>query len=408
MKIRKKTILPLGILVLMLLSEIFRSKIEVLKYYDEFFSIVFLVIMCVKLIRGGVSKTKQEILICCGIIVTLGLTGNLLFGVQTQGQAIVLDIVRMFKLPICCVGYDCIIDETTSRDIVHILSKLARILIILGFVCGILSLFKDLGMRGQKRFGIWGFNFIFTHAHIYAMILLLCLLFVVLTTKNIRIYWIYIAMTIVQLILSTKGTSIVTAAAILVIFFAIKNKSKITFRTVVPLAIVGCVLGTYQIQTYLTNANAPRYILLYDGIKTSFRYFPLGAGFASFGSDIAANYYSKLHVEFGFYSYWGMRPGELYFLNDNYWPMILGQFGFLGFATVVFILYKFFDVIQKTKMNYRVKAIIISCLFYIMLASFGTTIFTTSSTIILMFGMLIAIKGYCYGKRKESNSKFEC
>lgn len=46
-------------------------------------------------------------------------------------------------------------------------------------------------------------------------------------------------------------------------------------RTVVFMAVIVLLLGTFQIQTYLMNVNAPRYLFFYYGGKTANTYFPL-------------------------------------------------------------------------------------------------------------------------------------
>ena len=47
-----------------------------------------------------------------------------------------------------------------------------------------------------------------------------------------------------------------------------------------------------------------------------------------------------------------MRQDEAYFLNDNYWPMIMGQFGFFGLVLILIALMKFMKmVISATKEN---------------------------------------------------------
>ena len=82
-------------------------------------------------------------------------------------------------------------------------------------MCCLISLVFDIGMRGQMRFGIWGFNFIYNYAHIYSMILLFSLLICSITIKDNKQFNKYLIVTLIQLVLTTKGTSIVTAAAII-------------------------------------------------------------------------------------------------------------------------------------------------------------------------------------------------
>lgn len=84
----------------------------------------------------------------------------------------------------------------------------------------------------------------------------------------------------------------------LLIYF--QKRAQLKTRTVVFMAVIVLLLGTFQIQTYLMNVNAPRYLFFYYGGKTANTYFPLGSGFATFGSDQAARNYSRLYYQYGF------------------------------------------------------------------------------------------------------------
>ena len=107
---------------------------------------------------------------------------------------------------------------------------------------------------------------------------------------------------------------------------------------------------------------------------------------------MAAKYYSPLYYQYGFQYMNGMTPTNPAFLNDNYWPMILGQFGIVGITIVLYILYQLFKLIQNLKDNYKSKFIVLSSYFYLLLSSLGASIFTTSTTIVLLFGILLIIK----------------
>lgn len=393
MKIQKKTILPLVLLLLIHISELIMDSIHFFYYCDEVFSILFILLILYyfftkKEVREYTKKRK--IIISCIIMFIIGIISNLIFGMQSQIFAVMLDVVANFKMPVCLIGYSLILDKDSAKEIINFISPITKWFIKIGFMCCLISLVFDIGMRGQMRFGIWGFNFIYNYAHIYSMILLFSLLICSITIKDNKQFNKYLIVTLIQLVLTTKGTSIVTAAAIIFVMFMMKNNNKLKLKDFIPIGLMGIILGNYQIKTYYMNPETPRSLILNYAFKCLVLFFPLGAGFATYGSDMANKYYSNLYYKFGFDKIWGMHEGSL-FLNDNYWPMVLGQFGLIGLACCVYMLYLFFTIIQESQMKKRPKAILVSCFIYMLIASLGTTIFTTSATIILGFGMILAI-----------------
>ncbi|HKU25305.1 MAG TPA: hypothetical protein VJQ54_07520, partial [Candidatus Sulfotelmatobacter sp.] len=83
---------------------------------------------------------------------------------------------------------------------------------------------------------------------------------------------------------------------------------------------------------YIENGDkAARTILTFDSLSVAAAHFPLGAGFARYGSFLAATNYSPEYVARGYQNIYGMGPvpnGR--FLTDTQWPAIIGETGFLG------------------------------------------------------------------------------
>ena len=154
------------------------------------------------------------------------------------------------------------------------------------------------------------------------------------------------------------------------------------------------IFGQFQIQNYFLNDTAPRLVLLNYGLKTALAYFPLGSGFATYGSPVAASYYSPLYLLYGFNNKYGMSKTDTSFLNDNYWPTIIGQFGFLGLIIALIIFVNFFYFVMKSNLRKELKAVTISCLLFIAIHSLGSSIFTTNATLILFIIMVVIIKMY--------------
>ena len=117
---------------------------------------------------------------------------------------------------------------------------------------------------------------------------------------------------------------------------------------------------------------------------TANKYFPIGSGFATYGSAQAAKSYSVLYQLYGFSNRWGMGAGEnSFYLNDTYYPMIIGQFGYFGFFIFMFVYYKLFSVFKQIKNNnYKIPLLYLLAL--ILFANFGNGGITSISGVLLM------------------------
>lgn len=74
--------------------------------------------------------------------------------------------------------------------------------------------------------------------------------------------------------------------------------------------------------------------------------FPLGAGFATFGSYYSGVYYSSVYAAYGLSNINGLRIGASQFISDSFWPMILGQSGYFGLFSYIFAVMMLLKAIQ--------------------------------------------------------------
>lgn len=141
-----------------------------------------------------------------------------------------------------------------------------------------------------------------------------------------------------------------------------------------------------QIELYGGNENTARFSLLYNGFRTMHDYFPFGCGFGTYGTDVAAKYYSKLYIEYGMNHIYGLTEDNPVFSHDCYWPAIMGQFGFLGILGFILLVYLLFsDMINKSRHSIINMSIAIFLCFSQVVASFATSVFFHYVTVWLMF-----------------------
>lgn len=86
--------------------------------------------------------------------------------------------------------------------------------------------------------------------------------------------------------------------------------------------------------------KAARNALYFTSLKIAKDYFPLGAGFGRYGSWMSRVHYSPLYDEYGLSEVRGLSREGRDFINDTFWPMVLGETGFIGIAlyAAIFVL----------------------------------------------------------------------
>lgn len=390
--LKKKCILPLFIVSFLAISEMLSPSILFLKYADEIVAVWFVIYLLFSAFsRNKISKVTSSSMITIIIIISIGVVSNILCKIQVEIWPIVLDIVTAFKLFISFWG---VYEMVVSSNADYILRKCliyAKCFLWGALLFGVCSVFIDVGMRGERRFGLYAYRFIYSGAHIYAMAVLSSVIIVIYSCK-IHERSLYICIAAIQMLLTTKGPSIIWAVIIFPLIHYVKKYNKITIKDIIKIVIAGLVLGRYQMSNYILNKTAPRFLLYKYGLETAFKYFPHGSGFATFGSNMSVVYYSQLYYEYGIANRWGMSQNSPMFLNDNYWPMVIGQFGFIGLIFFGVLFYAIFRVMQKSKIERVKKAIIISAFVYLMIHSLGSSTPATSSAVTMMIIIALTLK----------------
>jgi hypothetical protein len=225
---------------------------------------------------------------------------------------------------------------------------IAKILTFIIFIFGIINIVKDIGMSYDVRYGLRSYSFIYSNPGTLVIILVTLIAILDLDyEKNKK----YILIGIISVILTLRGLGIAIAGIYVILKVALYRNLKISKKMWVSIIIISVLLGYSQIKTYFIGNNiTPRKILISSSINIANDYFPTGAGFGTFGSDVTKDSYSKLYYEYGISSIYGLSKDNPALLTDNYFPMILAQCGWIGLIIVFIILYFLYKDI-KLKSN---------------------------------------------------------
>ena len=127
-------------------------------------------------------------------------------------------------------------------------------------------------------------------------------------------------------------------------------------------------------------------------------YFPFGAGFGRYGSWMSRVHYSPLYDKYDLSEIHGLSREKPNFINDTFWPMVLGETGFIGFALYMTALILFmrtlYKQIKNTKDKY-IKAFQLGTLMVLiesLIESLASPVYTRGPFVYLIFGAI----GICY------------
>lgn len=207
----------------------------------------------------------------------------------------------------------------------------------------------------------------------------------------------------------------------ILLYFHHPNVFKFNLRTGIALAVITLVI------IHIARAQISEYVLPSDTISNEYNltsrshlyktsvdilkdFFPLGSGFASFGTLASGLYYSKIYSKYGLTSIEGLSQQDWFSVSDSYYPS-LAQFGIIGI-----ILYLFFwgAILHKAFIKFREKgdiqlfALVLILVSFVFIENISDSFFTSNKGYYMMMFL-----GVLFGKKKkranldEDNNGFE-
>ena len=360
-------------------------------YFDEGLALICMGYVTVLFLRRKLDAADQISVLLLVAVIIIGIISNILSKLAYTWFSVFVDVISETKFLWTLFAFKYYITPTVYDELSRKLRSVSKWFCYLAGLFAIASQFVNLNMTENVRYGIKSFNFIFPMSFQFLAVALVAIAVLSKSKdgRNNRMPYLAIC---VGLILATKSSPLLFSVMFLFLLIYFKRREQIKMRTVIFMAVVVLLLGSFQIQTYLTNVNAPRYLFFYYGGITANTYFPFGSGFATFGSDQAARNYSRLYFQYGFNGLFGMNTEDGSFLSDTFWPMAIGQFGWIGFILYVIIYVRFFISFKKMKLNSEQKALLYAGYMQYMIHAVGSAILSASAGMIGAIALAAVMK----------------
>lgn len=373
------------ILYLMILfSNSLESVVPQAKYIDELLLFAFLLAAVVKICVDEVSldgwnRYDLALAVMLFFFLLTGTASTLLNGSETSLTAVVKDLVLCGKFFAVFLCGKLLFLTADREEMFRRLRRMTRLLVTVIFLCGILSLFVNIGMGDQVRYGLRSYRFLFTHYMflVYAEAVMTS----VLCTGKDEDNRIYIGMALGTMLLTLRTKAVVFCIIFLVFFLVERLGKEIKLRYYVLAGVAGIAVAWGKITEYLSwgftyNMRNGLYLA---GARLAAEYFPLGVGFAGFGSNLSYEYNTQIYYDLGLNTYQGFDRGAPV-VSDVFWPYIYGEFGVIGFLLYVGMLVMIFFSLREELREQPELMRGANCIFaYLLVASMAEAVFTNST-----------------------------
>lgn len=391
-----------GLFVLLFFAPGIQNSIG-FSYVDEAAVVILAVAALVKMVRNRLasrvaSESTLRTVGLLGLLFGIGVAGNAVWGIQTNPAPILIDIFACFKFPLTALLSSYLFSQ--RDDLFAMVEAAVKILVFVMFVFAVINLVTDVGMGVDPRYGLRA-SFMFVLGH-PTFVVFGCVgaVVILLVNREKNTKWIAAALVVTALSLRSKG--LVFVALVLFLLVTVGRKGRITFAHILPCLLLALVIGYDQLDYYFISNDFARGEITRASFEVARDYFPLGTGFATFGSNVTSEsaYYSPLYFVYGLSNVYGLSPRNPSFLSDTFWPTVIGQFGATGI--VVYLLAMGFIAASFRKMEGAGGLSVFCCFAYLLISSTSESAFFNPQAVYLAFCLALAVATNSTKLRSES------
>jgi len=402
--IRKSTLIEKCLLVFVLsLVFLYDAFTNLIGFLDELVCLFSLIVLgFYATVKGKIELYRGEhyIIISLVIIAIIGLLSNYFSfqnGYITHSSSIFGDLVNFNKAFITYIGVRLL---TKNFDSSKVLNKIGTyteyifyLLIIVVLIDWVFKIFPQ-----PSRYGINSFELFFKHPSRFGFAF--SFIFLSLLPKYYKSDKGLLALVLLVGMLSLRVKYIGFGILTIVILFYGKRLFKVP--KIYFVWIIGCSAlimlwlfwDTFQMYfTFDSLENAwSRAVVLYYSFIIGNDFFPFGTGFGTYCSYYSGVNYSWVYDHYQINNVYGISRIYPNFIADQYWPMVLGQFGYFGLFLMINIMYQFLKLFL-TKIKFYAKSI---KYYYLLSAVLGFLLLLVDSTSDAIFSQQRGVVMFIY------------
>ena len=395
-KVSRKYLLFIFLFYTLLFNEPLTKAISIFGYEDELLAVFAIPLWVLSLVKKKRSEVKTGatpfvigFLLCC-------LAGSVFYKYQPFLQVAMPDLLLCTKFWLCIYSGAILFK---NLDIVKYAKNIyfhVKLIIWVYFLLSILNMGTGIFGYFDYRFGFGSNALFYSHPTVLVGSCSFLIVIILALMPYVKRSFFYIALASIAMCTTLRSKAIADALIfVLVYYFITVRKQKFTIKSMLPFVPVVFFIGWSQVEYYFVSLGegSARAQLLVKSFQIAKDHFPVGAGFGTYGSYYSAVYYSPLYYKYGLNTIYGLSK-ELYsFICDSFWPMILGQAGFVGtvlYAIAVIKLFQRLTQIKKNNLFFYVSAI--GAMSYLLVESVAATAFVhpLSMPLAMWIGILIS------------------
>lgn len=394
----------LAVICLLVFQNPLEQVFGIFRYVDECVALAGAGTMALCFAVEGRFTVKRYLLpglTALAVFLLVGLLGNLIHGYQPLGPVLV-DVITHLKFFLAIVFGYMLLPRFMTRSGSGIPAAFLRLVCGVLFALFLLERIYPLFGQTDVRYGLRSARMFYTHPTYLAgaAAFLVIAMTAFYEKKNLP----FIAAGILMIAFTLRSKAIATAALFAVIFvFVLILKKELKLWHVLAGAALVTVLGWGMFHYYFVelSGQSARSVLLTTSFAIARDHFPIGTGFGTFASSAAAEHYSLVYLLYGVDSITGLGPSGAY-LNDSFWPIILGQTGVVGTAaylTVQCLLFCRLLRLNRHNKHWFVAGLFI--LVYLLISSTSEPAFNNATAVplaMVLGGLLRKAERLQYGK----------
>lgn len=352
-------------------------------YVDELFSALGIVFVCFSVSHTSgkltIRRSTINVVVPLCIFFVCGLIANAIYRYQPT-RLVLKDLYVNLKFFLAIVsGFYLYMFASPSKELIL---KHTNVCSCVLFILLLIDVLFEIFPNGGYRYGVLARNLIFGHVTYVAGVCVF-LLSVYLFFFD-RGNWACVLMLLLVLISTMRAKALAGAVAyLLVVHFIVYRQRRIKLWHIIVVGLLSIWIAWDQLAFYYVDLSgqSARSVMTQTSFRIMKDYFPIGTGFGTYASDVAGEYYSPVYEKYGFREVHELQEGKGFF-SDTFWPIIVGQTGFVGTISYISVLMNLFLKAVRVRLaNKRAYAAAIYVFIYLIISSIAEPTFCNAVSI---------------------------